>query len=99
MSVRMYAPKRLDTVKIKSLNASRICIIRHVKHHSSITEVRKFKNIRRIVPHIPCNSNRRRLHVLDCIHRAVVVHRVFITSCHEARVFYWHALFFSFVFL
>jgi hypothetical protein len=97
MSVRMYAPKRLDIIKRKSLNASRIRIIKHVKHHSSITEVRKFKKIGRIVPHVPCNSDRRHLHVLDYIHRAVVVRQVFKTSCHEARVFYWHTLFLSFV--
>jgi hypothetical protein len=97
MIAHVYAPKRSDVVKIKSLNSSRICIIKRDKHHSSIMEVWKFKKIRRIVPHVPCNSDRRRLHVLDCIRRAVVVRRVFKTSCHDAQVFYWHALFFSFV--
>jgi hypothetical protein len=57
MGVRVCAPKRSDTVKGKLLNASRICITKRVKHHSSITEVRKFKKIGRIVPHVPCNSD------------------------------------------
>jgi hypothetical protein len=57
MGVHVYAPKRSDTIKGKSLNASRIHITKRVKHHSSIAEVQKFKKIGRIVPHVPCNSD------------------------------------------
>jgi hypothetical protein len=32
--VHAYSPRRSDTIKGKSLNASRICITKRVKHHS-----------------------------------------------------------------
>jgi hypothetical protein len=57
MGVHVCAPKRSDTVKGKLVSASRICITKRGKHHSSIKEVCKFKKIERIVPHVPFNSN------------------------------------------
>jgi hypothetical protein len=56
--VRMYAPRRSDTVVRKSLNASRICITKCVNYHSSIMEAGEFKEIGMIVLHILCNSDR-----------------------------------------
>jgi hypothetical protein len=53
-------PKGRNTVIRKSLNASRICIIKSFKYHSSIMEARKFKEIGMTVPYVPCNPDRRR---------------------------------------
>ena len=57
--MRVYSPRRLDTVVRKSLNSSRIYITKCVNYHSSIMEVGEFKDIGMIILHILYNSDRR----------------------------------------